>query len=306
MRPIYWVAMVVAALGWSSGGIGTRAAFNEGIGAWTIVGMRVIIAAVIVGLIVFARRIPWPTPTVIRYGLIQAVFNLTIPYVLFTFAYDQASAGFVSLLAALIPISTAVFANTMLPNEPLTKGKFLGLFIAFTGVAALLLSGDSGLSEGGRPVVAIGLGLTAVASVGYASAFAKRHAGEYNPTVMTWLQFAFSSLWLLVAMVALEGAPTDVSAYGWLLIVGMAITATVLPFLILYWLLQHISATDSSLIGYMVPLFTIVAGIILLDEELQAGIVVGGLLVFIGIVLADRETRRQAAEPALEGVWPGE
>ena len=263
-----------------------------------MVAMRVLIAAVLVGVVILARRIQAPNATVVRFGLIMAVFNLTIPYILFTFAYDEASAGFVSLLAALIPISTAVFANFMLPNEPLTLGKFIGLFVAFAGVAALLLSGDSGLSEGGRPLVAVGLALTAVATIGFSSAFAKKHAGSYDPTMLTWLQFAFSAVWLVVAMFAIEGRPTDVSGTGWALIVWMAVFATVTPFLILYWLYQHVSATDAAITGYLVPLFVIIGGLILLDEELQAGIVIGGILVFVGILLADRDGRKQAAHHA--------
>jgi len=298
MRPIYWAGILAASLGWASGGIATRAAFNEGVGAWTMVAMRVLIAAVLVGIVILARKIPAPTARVVRFGLLMAVFNLTIPYILFTFAYDEASAGFVSLLAALIPISTAVFANFMLPDEPLTAGKFLGLFVAFAGVAALLLSGDSGLSEGGRPLVAVGLALTAVATIGFSSAFAKKHAGTYDPTMLTWLQFAFSAVWLVVAMLAIEGSPTDVTNTGWALIVLMAVFATVTPFLILYWLYQHVSATDAAITGYLVPLFVIVGGLILLDEELQAGIVIGGILVFVGILLADRDGRKQAAQHA--------
>jgi drug/metabolite transporter (DMT)-like permease len=263
-----------------------------------MVAMRVLLAAVLVGLVILARRIPAPTATVVRFGLIMAVFNLTVPYVLFTFAYDEASAGFVSLLAALIPISTAVFANFMLPDEPLTVGKFVGLFVAFAGVAALLLSGDTGLSEGGRPLVAVGLALTAVATIGFSSAFAKKHSGSYDPTMVTWLQFAFSAIWLVVAMFAIEGTPSDVSAAGWALIVLMAVFATVTPFLILYWLYQHVSATNAAITGYLVPLFVIVGGLVLLDEELQAGIVIGGILVFIGIILADRAGRKQAAHEA--------
>lgn len=298
MRPIYWFAIIIASLGWSSGGIATRAAFGEGVGPWTLVAMRVTIATVLVAIIIIVRRIPMPSRLVMRYGLIQAVFNLTIPYVLFTFAYDNASAGFVGLLAAMIPISTAVFANYMVPNEKLTMGKFIGLFIAFTGVAALLLSGDSGLSEGGRPAVAVGLALTAIASIGYAGSFAKKHTGQYNPTMMTGMQFGFSMIWLLVAMLAIEGAPTDVTAIGWALIVLMAVAATVLPFLILFWLYQHISATDASLSGYLVPFMTLIGGLLILDEELQRGIVVGGVLVFIGIVLADLDSRRRAKQEA--------
>ena len=79
----------------------------------------------------------------------MAVTNLVIPYLLFTLAYAEASAGFVGLFAALIPMATAVFANAMLPNEPMTRWKLIGLSIGFAGVAALLASGDSGLASGG-------------------------------------------------------------------------------------------------------------------------------------------------------------
>lgn len=296
MRPIYWLAVIAASFGWAFGGILTRAALNDGVGEWTMVAFRILLAAVLVGIVLLVRRTPMPTRTVLRYGLVQAVFNLTIPYVLFTFAYGEASAGFVGLLAALIPLSTAAWAHFTLPDEPLTLPKAVGLLVAFTGVAFLLLSGDSGLSEGGRPAVAVGLALTAVAGIGFAGTFAKKHSGEYDPTTMTGLQFAYSSVWLLVAMFAIEGAPTDVSTTGWMLIVGMALLSTFLPFMLFYWLLQHVSATDVALTGYLVPFIALAGGLIVLDEELQFGIAVGFTLVLIGLIIADRASRRGDAE----------
>jgi drug/metabolite transporter (DMT)-like permease len=294
MRWTYWLLIVVAALGWGAGGIATRAAFAEGVGPWTLIAMRPLIAALLVGLVLIAQRSRLPTREVVRFGLIQAIFNLTIPYVLFTFAYGEASAGFVGLLAALIPLATSVFANFMLPDEPLTARRLVALFIAFSGVAALLLSGDSGLAEGGRPMLAIGLGLAAVVSVGYSGAFAKKHAGAYDPIMLAGIQFAFASIWLVAAMLAFEGAPTDVTTTGWLLIVLLAVVATFMPFIVYFWLLQHISATDASLIGYIVPFVGLIGGMLLLDEQLQAGIIVGGVLVAVGMYLADREGRRSA------------
>ena len=298
MRPSHWIWIIVAAVGWGTGGIATRAAFGEGVGVWTMVAVRTAIAAVLVLGVLIAKRSARPSKQVVWYGTVQAVFNLAIPYVLFTYAYDEASAGFVGLLAALIPLATAVFANFMLPNEPLTVPKLFALFVAFTGVAALLLSGDSGLPEGGRPFLAVALGLTAVSSIGFAGTFAKRHAGSYDPVMLTGLQFGLAAVFLVSAMLAIEGLPTDVTAKAWGLLVFMSISATFMPFLLYFWLLQYISATDASLIGYLVPFVALVGGIVLLDEQLQAGIVVGGILVFTGMVLADRAGRRasRAAE----------
>ena len=298
MRGTYWILIVVAALGWGSGGVTTRAAFAQGVEPWTMVAMRVLIAAVLVVLVLIFRRSALPTREVLRFGLIQAVFNLTVPYVLFTFALDEASAGFVGLLAALIPLATSAFAHFMLPDEPLTPGRMLALFVALSGVAALLLSGDSGLAEGGRPIVAIGLGLASIVSVGFSGAFAKRHAGSYDPIMLAGLQFALASVWLLGAMFVFEGAPSDVTAAGWWLILILAVAATFMPFLVYFWLLQHISATDGSLVAYIVPFVGLIGGIALLGEQLQPGIVIGGALVVAGMVLSDREGRRSAAELA--------
>jgi len=295
MRPTYWFLIVIAAIGWGSSGIATRAAFGQGVGPWTLVALRVTIATALLFVVLAIRRSPRPTAAILCYGLNQAVFNLTIPYVLFTFAYDEASAGFVALLAALIPLTTAVFANFMLPDEPLTTGKLLGLFVAFTGVAALLLSGDSGLAEGGRPLVAIGLGLTSVTSIGYAGVFAKKHAEEYDPIMLTGLQFGFAAVWLVAVMLSIEGLPTSLSADGWWLIVFLAIAATFTPFLLYYWLIQHISATEGSLVGYLSPFVGLIGGILLLDERLQRGILIGGILVLAGMILSDREGRKASA-----------
>lgn len=302
MRPTYWLLIVIAALGWGSGGIATRAAFAEGVGPWTLIAMRVLIAAALVALVLVARRSPLPTREVLRFGLIQSFFNLTVPYVLFTFALQEASAGFVGLITALIPMATSVFANYMLPNEPLTPRRMLALFVAFTGVAALMLSGDSGLAEGGRPLVAIALGLISVVSVGFSGSFAKKHAGTYDPIMLSGLQFGIASLWLVGAMVAVEGLPTAVSSTGWLLIASLAVAATFMPFLVYFWLLQHISATEGSLVGYIVPFVGLIGGIVLLGEQLQSGIIVGGVLVAVGMYLSDREARRVASDPVPQRV----
>jgi len=45
------------------------------------------------------------------------------------------------------------------------------------------------------------------------------------------------------------------------------------------------------LIGYLVPLVALGGGILLLGEQLELGIAVGGLLIFAGMILTDRAGR---------------
>jgi drug/metabolite transporter (DMT)-like permease len=286
-----WIALVVAAIGWGTGGVAVRAALGEDVGPWTIVALRVGLAAVLVIGLLAAQGLRRPNRLTMKVGLVLAVTNLLIPYVLFTFAYDEASAGFVGLFAALIPLSTAVYANFMLADERLNRGKVIGLIVGFAGVAALLFSGDSGLGAEGRPLVAAALALVSVVAIGYAGAYAKRYAGRYDTMEMIGIQFGASAVLLIPAMLLLEGVPTSIAAPGWTLIVYMAVASTFLPFYLYYRLLRTTPATTVALVGYLVPLVSLIGGVLLLGEHIESGIVIGGALILGGMVLTDRAGR---------------
>ena len=290
-----WIAFVVAAVGWGTGGVAVRAAFDEGVGPWTTVALRVAIAAILVFVFLASRGLRRPDRLTMKIGLVLAVTNLLIPYVLFTFAYEEASAGFVGLFAALIPLATAVYAHFMLTNEKLNTGKIIGLAIGFTGVAALLISGDSGLGSEGRPLVAAVLALISVAAIGYAGAYAKRYAGRYNPLEITGLQFSLSAVVLIPAMLLFEGMPSSLTVPGWALVLYMAIASTFLPFYLFYRLVESAPITTVSLVGYLVPLVSLVAGVLLLGEQIESGIIIGGALILTGMIITDRSGRTKAA-----------
>jgi drug/metabolite transporter (DMT)-like permease len=289
-----WAVLLVAAVGWGTGGIAVRAAFGEGVGPWTLIAVRVGIAAILVIGLLAVKGLRVPDRLTLKVGIVMAITNLTIPYVLFTFAYDEASAGFVGLFAALIPLATAIYANFMLDNERLTRSKLIGLFIGFSGVAALLISGDSGLGADGRPLVAAVLAIVSVVAIGYAGAYAKRYAGQYDPIEITGLQFSLSAVVLIPAMLVFEGIPHSLTAPGWALILYMAIASTFLPFYLYYRLLESMPVTTVSLIGYLVPLVSLIGGVLLLGEQIEAGIVIGGSLILTGMILTDRAGRTQS------------
>jgi drug/metabolite transporter (DMT)-like permease len=288
-----WGAIGLASIAWGTNGVATRAALNDGVPPVAMVAIRSLLAAALLAVLLQMRRRPIPTSIASwSKGLVQGVFQLSVPFVLFTLAYENASAGFVGLFAALIPLGTAIVAHYMLPDEPLHLAKSLGLAVAFAGVAFLLLSGDSGLGEGGKPLVAAGLSLAAVVAISYAGVYAKSHADRFDPMELAFMQFVFGVVLIGLTMLAFEGIPGAISLWGWVLIGYMTVVGSVLPFLLFFWLLQQVSVTKASLVGYIVPLVALFAGIVLLDEKLQLGIGVGGLLILVGVILTDRAERR--------------
>jgi drug/metabolite transporter (DMT)-like permease len=289
-----WGALILASLAWGTNGVATRSVLNSGVPPVVIAAIRVVLASTVLYVLlrVRGRRFP-PRWRSWSSAIVQGVFQLSIPFILFNFAYDHASAGFVGLFAALIPLGTAIVAHFMLPDEPMHLAKLGGLSLAFLGVGLLLLSGDSGLATGGNPLLAAGLSLGAVSAISYAGVYAKLHAHTNDPMELSFMQFFIGVFIIGATMLVLEGFPGPISGWAWLLIVYMSVVGSVLPFLLFFWLLQHVSATKASLVGYIIPLVALLAGITLLDERLQTGIGIGGLLILAGVIVTDRTERRK-------------
>ncbi|NNC93470.1 MAG: DMT family transporter [Acidimicrobiia bacterium] len=288
-----WLAFGLASFGWGTAGVGVRAAFDEGVPPLAMVALRAIIAAVaIFAFLQFVRGAVPRGQAEWRTGLVMSLFNLTLPFILFTLGYQYASAGFMGLLAALIPLATAVFAHFLLPDDPLYSGKVVGLVVALAGVGFLTLTGDSGLSEGGRPLVSLGLGIGAVVCIGMANIYAKKRSASYDPVEVTGMQFAIGAVLLTVITAVAEGWPSEITALGWLLVLYLALVGSVLPFLTYYWVLQHVSVTRAQIVAYLVPLVALASGIIVLDEKLEIGIAVGGALILLGVIITGVAERR--------------
>ncbi len=232
------------------------------------------------------------TRDVLRIGFVLSVTRFTIPLVAFALALANAGAGFVGLLIGLFPLVTAILAAAVLPDEPMTLPKASGLLVALAGVSVLTITGDTGLAEGGKPILATALSMVGVLSISIGNVYGRQHAGEYEPLHITGLQLAFGAIGLTVLMFVIDGVPADISLPGWALIVYLAAVSTVLAMFLLFWLISTTSATTASLMGYLVPLIAVIGGVILLDEKLQRGIVIGGVLILTGVLLTEWGTER--------------
>ena len=292
-----WLAIVVASLGWGTAGVATRSALGEGVTPYWLAAHRssLAIVAVVILLTVLRRGLP-KGAAVWKVGLVMGLSNLAAPFIFSNLALQNAGAGFLGLMTALIPLITAAVAHFTLRDERLTVPKTIGLLVALAGVAVLFLAGDSGLAEGGRPLVAGLFGLGAVVAISGGSVYAKHYAGQYELLDVTGVHFASGALIIAIITLAVEGGPPTVTGRAWLLLGYMALASTVLPMVLYYWLLRTVTVTYAALVGYVIPVVAITAGVVLLDEQLQPGIIVGGILILIGVLVTDRAERRQPAK----------
>lgn len=292
-----WIALWALSIGWGTVGVATRAAFENGVGSLTVVTGRLVIATgvVVIAQVLLSRRMTWDKDLV-RTGAVMAVVGVAMPYLMFNNAYHHASAGFVGLMAALTPLGTAVFAHLLIPGERLGRRRLVGLGLAILGVAILLLSGDSGLPTGGAPAVAIAWSVPGVAAFSYSTVYAKRQTASLAGFDVLVVQFAVAATLMLVPTLLVEGPPR-LDGESWGLLIYLAIGSTVVPLMLFYWVLERNTAAQTALVGFIVPLVAVIAGIVLLSEELGAGLLLGGAAIITGVIVADRSGRDTTTVP---------
>ncbi len=293
-----WMLVLVISAGWGTGTVVIRVALREGLGPITTAAASSLIAAVgVTALLVGRRKGMELGPAEWRIGAVLSVLSVLLPYQVRNLGLQYASAGFISLISSLVPLVTAVVAHFSLAGERLKMVTVASLLIGLAGVAVLLLGGDSGLAEGGNPVLAGSLCLISVVSVSFAAVYAKRYAGSYSVLAVTLVQLALGSFGLILVALAVEGVPESLSLLGGASLVYIGLVGNFLPLALYFFLIRYVTVTYSTIVGYIVPFIAAFAGVWLLDEQIQPGIVLGGALVLGGVVVTDlvriRDSRRE-------------
>jgi drug/metabolite transporter (DMT)-like permease len=195
-------------------------------------------------------------------------------------------------------LCTAILAHFFLPGERIGSGLFAGFVIAALGAGVLIASGESGLPTEGQPVLGSMLALAAVILIAGSAVYARRDAGHYEAIQLTALQLIIGAAIVMVVAPLMGDVRWDVGARGWTLMVFLAFGATVIPYFAFFWATNHASATLVSLSGYVAPMVAVVLGVLLLDEQVQTSIVIGGALILGGVIMADRAERAVAVSDA--------
>lgn len=225
------------------------------------------------------------------------------PLVLIPWGQQAITSGLAGVLNGAMPLFVALLAHHFLPAERLSATRSFGLVLGFVGLVVLigadLLDVASESTQGQLAVV--------LATVGYAAGavYIRRRLLAMDLTVLAGVQSAVAFLLVTPMLLLAEDVP-DVRQFS--LSVGLAVAALALlssgaAYLIYYWLLATLHATQVSVVTYLIPVFALLLGWLVLDETLARSAIPGLVLIAGGIWLVNRP-QRAGRPPQTEQVLP--
>ena len=253
-----------------------------------IVFTRVFIGALIlipIALRQGALRIPRSS---YKYIALYAIFEMFIPWTLISDGQREVSSGLAGLLIATVPIWANLLAALAGDRSVRHPRQVTGIVIGFIGVVALV--GVDALMESHDFLAMLKI-LFSAFSYAFATFMAMRHLTGISGVAVNGLAMALTSVvFFLPAMGSLPTSMPSTKALFSLLALGLLCTA--LAFYYFFTLLRLIGPPKASTVTYPNTAIAIALGVILLNEPLTIGMVVGFPMVLLGSYLAtSRNTR---------------
>ena len=277
------VAVLLAAVLWGTIGIFTRTMSENGFSAVQTVAVRAFITVIIIGFIIAIKD---PKLFKIKLRDLWMFFGTGICSFLFFNICYMSSIGENSLSIACILMYTSPIWVTSLAvplfKEKMTLHRIVSFIICFGGCVLVCLSGSLVLTN-------IGLVYGLLSGLGYAlySIFGKYASVKYSSLTVTFYTFLFASIGVLPLCNLPKLAVLLSSGVNVLWSVGIAITCTVLPYLLYTFGLAKIGAGKASVIAILEPAVASLTGVLYFGENMGLFGILGIIFVMAGLVLLE-------------------
>ena len=231
-----------------------------------------------------------------QHFLTIGLLNSALPFLFFAYAAQTLSASLLSILNSSAPIFGALLSALWL-RQPVSRSAALGLACGVAGVVTLVGSGAAVRGEAWWSAVVAAL--AAPLCYGIASTYAKKSSSAVAP-----LDNAHGSMWaaaLLVLPFALfipmqeTPAPLD-----WAAVAALAVICTGAAYLLYFRLIADVGPMQALSVTFLIPVFGVLWGVLLLDEQVGWNTLAGGALVLVGTALANGVVKLGCVKPEMK------
>lgn len=302
MTSVEWGLLIALSLLWGGSFFFNGVALKE-LPPFTVVVLRVGLAAVALHLVVLARGLRLPSDPKIWAAFVGMGFlNNLVPFSLIVWGQTQIASGLASILNATTPLFGVVVAHIFTSDERLTGGRLAGVVIGFTGVVFMI--GPAALAGVGANVLAQLAVLGAALFYAFSGVYGRRFARlGVTPLITATGQITASTLMLLPLSLAVD-QPWTLPAPGvgtWVAVAGLALLSTAFAYILFFRILATAGATNIMLVTFLIPVSAILLGATILGERLDPRHFLGMALIFAGLSAIDGRLWKRLRKPLPAG-----
>lgn len=281
--------ILLLALLWAPSFLFIKLAVLE-IPAITLVTLRITLSALLLLVLLKFKKIALPRdPKLWGQCFFMGIVASSLPFILFSLSLQHIDSSLTALINGTTPISAILLAHYFLKDEKLTWHRFIGILLGFSGFLVLFLPA---LLAGEMSGDCFGMLCSLGASFCYAigMVYAKKNIkAPKEPLILPTLQLFTSVFYLIPLSLIFDPLfnPFEISQTSVLSIIAIATFGTALAFIVYYRIILQYGATSASTVTYILPIFSVILGVVFLDENLSLSFCFAALLILLGTIVAN-------------------
>ncbi len=254
----------------------------------TLVLGRVAIGALFLSAVLVLQRRQLPRERrVWRILAFTALMQNALPWVLLSWGEQYIDSALASILNGTTPLFTIVLAHFLVEGDRLTASKVLGVALGFAGLFLLILpSLAGGVRASTWGIIAI---TVASAAYGVAIVYGRKHLRGLPPLVAPTTQLLLATAYMLPIALLVDQpwnlpAPSPAALAS---LLALGILGTGLAFIVYFRLLETADPTYLSMVTYVIPIFGVILGVLVLNERLTWHTLAGFALILLGVMVVN-------------------
>lgn len=223
----------------------------------------------------------------IKYVIPYAVLEMVGPWILITSAEKEISSGLAGLLIATVPFFASIFSSLRGDHSVWQPKRIFGLVVGFVGIVALV--GIESITGTSNPK-AIAMVILAAIMYAYAVLMVTTNLPGVDGIAINGVAMGLTCLFY--TPIAIATWPSNpVSTQAITALVALGVFSTAIAFMLFFIVIVEIGVARGSLTTYVNTAVAVVLGIIILDEPITLGVIVGLPMVLLGSFLASRKVK---------------
>jgi drug/metabolite transporter (DMT)-like permease len=281
----YWPLLLTLAAMWGASYLFIKLAVDD-IPPAAMTEIRVLVAGLLLFAYLSLRIGTGRAVTELRAAwkpcLVLGVINAALPMGLVAWGETHVDSSIAGIAQSTVPIFTFLLAAKFLPHEPVGALRVAGVALGFVGVSVLAgFEGDAGFWAIAGTLAVV------LSSLSYASGgvYGQLQVHDIAGPVLAAGNMLAAAVVLLPLAIAdpPTQAPGAAAVAG---LTGLILIPTFAGQLLLFRILRLHGSRKLSIVTYLMPIFAIVYGAVLLDEAVTGAMMVGFALIVVGAALA--------------------
>ena len=287
-KSLDYFLLTILALIWASAFFNIKIA-TYSYGPLTIAFLRIFFGAIPVVLLCFFKKIKIEAFSKDWYWFAAiGIINLVIPFFLIAYGVQKVQSNLAAILMASTPLTAAGLAHFFTKNEKINFIKSIGVLVGFSGIVFLfsdniLINEDNIFSAF---LILFGSCFYVVGGLLTLKISDKKNE-NVTASILIW-----GTLILMPISLFLE-QPWNLTPRldSTLALIYLGIFSTGIAWLLRFYILKHNGLVFQAQVAYLIPIFGVILGFLILDEEITSKVIISLIAVIIGIYIVKKGSK---------------